>query len=64
MSSRATTDDGICDKDECDFNSFRMGDTTFYGPGETVDTSKAVTVVTQVPYIISKFNNGRLMNLS
>ncbi|EIW64214.1 cellobiohydrolaseI [Trametes versicolor FP-101664 SS1] len=39
--------DGICDKDGCDFNSFRMGDQTFLGPGMTVDTNQKFTVVTQ-----------------
>ncbi|KAH9852124.1 cellobiohydrolaseI [Lenzites betulinus] len=39
--------DGICDKDGCDFNSFRMGDQTFLGVGKTVDTSSKFTVVTQ-----------------
>ncbi|KAK7037534.1 Exoglucanase [Paramarasmius palmivorus] len=39
--------DGICDKDGCDFNSFRMGDQTFLGPGMTVDTNSKFTVVTQ-----------------
>ncbi|KAJ7648326.1 cellulase [Mycena polygramma] len=39
--------DGVCDKDGCDFNSWRMGDRTFLGPGLTVDTSKPFTVVTQ-----------------
>ncbi|KAK6991918.1 glucanase [Favolaschia claudopus] len=38
---------GLCDKDGCDFNSFRMGDQTFLGPGKTVDTSSKFTVVTQ-----------------
>lgn len=40
---------GVCDKDGCDFNSYRMGDTSFYGHGSDfkVDTSKPVTVVTQ-----------------
>lgn len=38
---------GVCDKDGCDFNSYRMGDETFYGTGLTVDTSKPITVVTQ-----------------
>jgi cellulose 1,4-beta-cellobiosidase len=37
----------ICDPDGCDFNSYRMGDKTFYGKGLTVDTSKKFTVVTQ-----------------
>lgn len=39
--------DGICDKDGCDFNSFRMGDKSFLGPGLTVDTNSVITVVTQ-----------------
>ncbi|OCB88151.1 cellobiohydrolaseI [Sanghuangporus baumii] len=39
--------EGICDKDGCDFNSFRMGDKSFLGPGLTVDTSQTITVVTQ-----------------
>lgn len=46
----ATSDDrygGVCDPDGCDFNSYRMGNTTFYGPGDTVDTSSVFTVVTQ-----------------
>ncbi|KAA1474614.1 Exocellobiohydrolase [Dentipellis sp. KUC8613] len=38
---------GVCDPDGCDFNSFRMGDTSFYGAGKTVDTTKPFTVVTQ-----------------
>lgn len=38
---------GTCDPDGCDFNSYRMGDATFYGPGLTVDTTKKFTVVTQ-----------------
>lgn len=39
--------DGLCDKDGCDFNSWRMGDQTFLGVGKTIDTSKKFTVVTQ-----------------
>ncbi|KAJ7136673.1 glycosyl hydrolase family 7-domain-containing protein [Mycena epipterygia] len=39
--------DGVCDKDGCDFNSWRMGDQTFLGPGMTVDTTQPITVVTQ-----------------
>ncbi|KAJ7859220.1 cellulase CEL7A [Mycena olivaceomarginata] len=38
---------GTCDQAGCDFNSYRMGDTSFYGPGLTVDTSQKFTVVTQ-----------------
>ncbi|KAG5336288.1 putative 1,4-beta-D-glucan cellobiohydrolase B [Termitomyces sp. T112] len=37
----------ICDPDGCDFNSYRMGNKTFYGKGLTVDTSRPFTVVTQ-----------------
>ncbi|KAF8148454.1 cellobiohydrolase I [Crassisporium funariophilum] len=36
-----------CDPDGCDFNSYRMGDTSFYGPGKTVDSTKKFTIVTQ-----------------
>ena len=38
---------GVCDKDGCDFNSFRMGDKSFLGPGLTVNTNDVITVVTQ-----------------
>lgn len=38
---------GFCDPDGCDFNSYRQGDTTFYGKGLKVDTSKPFTIVTQ-----------------
>ncbi|RFU25898.1 hypothetical protein B7463_g10441, partial [Scytalidium lignicola] len=38
---------GTTDPDGCDFNSYRQGDTSFYGPGKTVDTTKPFTVVTQ-----------------
>jgi len=38
---------GTCDKDGCDFNSYRMGVKDFYGPGATLDTGKKMTVVTQ-----------------
>ncbi|KAN0116970.1 carbohydrate-binding module family 1 protein [Hyaloscypha variabilis] len=38
---------GTTDPDGCDFNSYRMGNTTFYGPGLTVDTNSVFTVVTQ-----------------
>ncbi|KAF7359709.1 Glucanase [Mycena venus] len=45
--SAANSTQGTCDQAGCDFNSYRMGDTTFYGPGLTVDTSQKFTVVTQ-----------------
>ncbi|KAJ8489962.1 hypothetical protein ONZ45_g13373 [Pleurotus djamor] len=38
---------GVCDKDGCDFNSYRMGDHNFIGRGKTVDTTQKMTVVTQ-----------------
>jgi len=40
---------GVCDKDGCDFNAYRMGADGYYGsgPGYDVDTSKPMTVVTQ-----------------
>ncbi|KAF3922915.1 Exoglucanase [Dactylellina cionopaga] len=38
---------GTCDADGCDFNSYRQGDTEFFGPGKTIDTGKKFTVVTQ-----------------
>ena len=40
---------GVCDKDGCDFNPYRLGDKTFFGPSQnfSVDTSKPFTVVTQ-----------------
>jgi len=40
---------GLCDKDGCDMNSYRMGARDFYGPGAefNVDSSKPLTVVTQ-----------------
>jgi hypothetical protein len=38
---------GFCDKSGCDFNSYRQGNTSFYGPGKTIDTTKKITAVTQ-----------------
>jgi cellulose 1,4-beta-cellobiosidase len=39
----------VCDMDGCDFNSYRNGDKTQYGPSASmkVDTKKPFTVVTQ-----------------
>ncbi|KAJ7190356.1 cellulase CEL7A [Mycena pura] len=45
--SQPNSTQGTCDQAGCDFNSFRMGDTSFYGPGLTVDTTQKFTVVTQ-----------------
>ncbi|KAJ3006091.1 hypothetical protein HKX48_000305, partial [Thoreauomyces humboldtii] len=53
---------GVCDKDGADFNSYRLGDTTFYGPGKKVDTTKPFTVVTQ--FITSDgTDNGDLVEI-
>ncbi len=38
---------GLCDKDGCGYNSYRLGARDFYGPGLAVDTSQPLTVVTQ-----------------
>jgi cellulose 1,4-beta-cellobiosidase len=38
---------GVCDKDGCDFNSYRQGDPSFLGKGKTVNTNSPITVVTQ-----------------
>ncbi|TKX27597.1 putative 1,4-beta-D-glucan cellobiohydrolase A [Elsinoe australis] len=38
---------GQCDRDGCDFNSYRMGNTSFFGPSKIVDTKQKMTVVTQ-----------------
>ncbi|XHG06479.1 hypothetical protein AWENTII_009671 [Aspergillus wentii] len=38
---------GTCDPDGCDFNTFRMGNESFFGPDKTVDTNSVMTVVTQ-----------------
>jgi len=45
--SAAGSTQGVCDQAGCDFNSYRMGDTSFYGPGKTVNTNSKFTVVTQ-----------------
>ena len=34
---------GYCDANGCDYNPYRMGNTDFYGPGLTVDTTKEFT---------------------
>merc|ERR1712151_1298429 len=38
---------GVCDKNGCDVQTFRLGNKEFYGKGGTVDTSQKITVVTQ-----------------
>jgi cellulose 1,4-beta-cellobiosidase len=41
--------DGVCDKNGCDFNPYRVGAHDFYGPGPQfkLDSTKPMTVVTQ-----------------
>lgn len=38
---------GVCEKSGCGWNSYQQGNTSFYGPGLTVDTTKPFTVTTQ-----------------
>ena len=40
---------GVCDKDGCDIQTYRLGATDFYGPGPTftLDSTKPFTLVTQ-----------------
>lgn len=38
---------GVCDKDGCDYNPYRLGAQSFYQPKATVDTNRTFTVVTQ-----------------
>eukprot|EP00727_Mastigamoeba_balamuthi_P010803 m51a1_g6345 putative glycoside hydrolase family 7 protein (1712) ;mRNA; r:52690-69936 len=53
---------GVCDKDGCDFNSYRMGDKNFFGEGKTVDTTRPFTVVTQ--FVTSdNTDNGNLVEI-
>ncbi|ESZ97145.1 cellobiohydrolase precursor [Sclerotinia borealis F-4128] len=47
---------GTCDPNGCDFNSYRMGNKTFYGPGLTVNTNAVFTVVTRFLTSTSTFN--------
>ena len=45
--SLSTPDLDTCDWRGCDFNPYRMGNSTFYGEKSIVDTTKPFTVVTQ-----------------
>lgn len=40
---------GVCDKDGCDFNSWRMGNHSYFGAGSqfVIDTTQPFTVITQ-----------------
>ena len=52
---------GVCDKDGCDFNPYRLGHHSFYQQnGTSVDTSRPFTVVTQ--FITAKTNSTAAKN--
>jgi cellulose 1,4-beta-cellobiosidase len=38
---------GVCDEDGCDFNPWRVGSKTYFGPGLTLDSRQPFAVVTQ-----------------
>jgi len=38
---------GVCDRDGCDFNPYRLGNKSFFGLNAAVDTLHPITVVTQ-----------------
>lgn len=42
-----STCSSVCDKSGCGFNPYAMGDTSYYVPGGTVDTTQPFTVTTQ-----------------
>ena len=52
-----------CDSAGCDFNSWRMGNETFYGPGMTIDTKSKITVVTQF-VTDDNTNQGNLIQIN
>jgi len=55
---------GVCDKDGCDFATYRHGNHTFYGPGSNfdVDTTKPFTVVTQF-HTADKTDTGEIVEI-
>lgn len=48
-----------CDKPGCGYNPYASGQRNFWGPGQTVDTSKTFTVVTQF-----QASSGRLSSIN
>jgi len=38
---------GLCDKNGCDMQAYRLGEQNFWGPGKQVDSNQPVTVTTQ-----------------
>ncbi|ORY03728.1 glycoside hydrolase [Clohesyomyces aquaticus] len=63
-STSSTKYSGICDKDGCDSNPYRLGSKSFYGTGSnyTVDTTQKLTVVTQF-YTTDNTANGTLSEI-
>lgn len=54
---------GVCDKDGCDFNPYRMGNESFYGSnGSVIDTTKKFTVVTQFSMFFSPTGSTQYLN--
>jgi len=49
MCTAGSTCNTLCDQAGCDYNSYRMGNTSFYGPSssDTINTNSKITVVTQ-----------------
>ncbi|KOO34745.1 glycosyl hydrolase family7 [Chrysochromulina tobinii] len=56
--------DGHCDKNGCDFQTFRLGNETFYGPGGqfVLDTTQPMTVVTQF-FTADGTDHGKLVEM-
>ena len=52
-----------CDAAGCDFNPWRLGNNTFYGPGLTINTQSKVTVVTQF-ITDDNTNQGNLIQIN
>ena len=46
---------GVCDKDGCDFNSFRLGDTDYYGRGKSFDVNSRIAFHCLYDILFSKF---------
>lgn len=46
--------DGVCDKNGCAYNPYRIGNPDYYGLGLEIDTTRPFTVVTQFPSRRSK----------
>lgn len=53
---------GQCDGAGCDYNAYRLGQHSFYGPGDVVNTNKTFTVVTQF-YTTNGRSDGELSEI-